>query len=67
MAVEYDKQQEEINLIPLFDEFERLYNADSEFKYMNLQSVKIMLRLNLRYRIIALHQFGLSININDLI
>lgn len=44
-------------------EIHRLYYADSEFKYMNLNSVKMLLRLNLRYRVIALHFFGININL----
>lgn len=44
-------------------EFKRLYYADSNFEYMNLNSVKMMLRLNLRYRVIALHIFGININL----
>lgn len=43
-------------------EFMRLYLADRDFTYMNLQSIKIMLRLNLRYRFEALHHFGLQIS-----
>jgi nitrate/nitrite-specific signal transduction histidine kinase len=44
-------------------EFHRLYFADRELEYWNLQSFKIMLRLNLRYRFIALHAFGLHIEL----
>ena len=44
-------------------EFKRLYYADSNFECMNLNSVKMMLRLNLRYRVIALHIFGININL----
>lgn len=44
-------------------EFMRLYNADENFEYMNLQSVKLMLRLNLRHRFVALHNFGLKISL----
>lgn len=44
-------------------EFKRLYAADNQFIYMNKQSVLIMLRLNLRYRFVPLHQFGLYIEI----
>lgn len=41
-------------------EFMRLWRADSQFIYMNKRSILIMLRLNLRFRIIALHSFGLK-------
>ena len=45
-------------------EFKRLYFADKEFEAMNKESIKIMFRLNLRYRIIPFHAFGLFINID---
>lgn len=45
-------------------EFKRLYYADSSFEYINLENLKAMLRINLRHRFIALHQFGLMINLN---
>ena len=45
-------------------EFKRLYFADEEFDFMNKESIKIMLKLNLRYRIIFFHTFGLFINID---
>lgn len=44
-------------------EFTRLYYADRDMEYMNLNSVKMMLRLNLRYRFVPLYQFGLMINL----
>lgn len=43
-------------------EFLRLYYADRDFTYMNLTSIKIMLRLNVKFRFIALHNFGLHID-----
>ncbi len=48
-------------------EFTRLAHADSECDYMNLTSIKIMLRLNLSHRFIPLHTFGLNINLKELI
>jgi len=45
------------------NEIKRLYYADSTFEYMNLNSVKMLLRLNLRYRVISLHVFGLHIDL----
>lgn len=45
-------------------EFRRLYHADQAFEYMNMQSMKIMLRLNVRHRFVALHHFGNHIEIN---
>ena len=50
----------------LKDEFTTLYHADKKFEYMNIKSIKIMLRLNLRYRFIPLHNFGSAISLNDL-
>ena len=47
----------------LTKEFARLYFADTKFDYMNVQSIKIMLRLNLRYRFYQLHTFGLMIEL----
>ena len=44
-------------------EFKRLYNADDSFNSFNLESVKIMLRLNLSFRFVSLHTFGLNIDI----
>ena len=52
-----------MNEADLNKEFKRLYYADSNFEYMNLNSLKMMLRLNLRYRVIALHFFGININL----
>ncbi len=48
-------------------EFKRLYHADYKLEYMNLNSVKIMFRLNLSHRFIAFHSFGLGINLKELI
>lgn len=44
-------------------EYLRLYHADSKFEYMSRSSILIMYRLNLRYRIIALHQWGIEIEL----
>lgn len=43
-------------------EFKRLYNSDNAFEYMNKESIKIMLRLNIRHRFEQLHMFGIFIN-----
>tara|TARA_R110000772_G_scaffold46279_2_gene105684 strand:+ start:551 stop:811 length:261 start_codon:yes stop_codon:yes gene_type:complete len=48
-------------------EFERLFWADKEFEYMNLNSIKLMLRLNVAHRFIPFHQFGLMIKEKHLI
>ncbi len=44
-------------------EFHRLYNADDTFKYANKDSVLTLLRINLRFRFIPLHSFGLFITL----
>jgi len=44
----------------------RLYHADDRFQYMNSKSIKIMLRLNLRFRVIPLHIFGLHIELDKI-
>jgi hypothetical protein len=45
-------------------EFTRLFYADKEFTAMTKSSILIMLRLNVRHRFIALHNFGININID---
>lgn len=57
------KNHDSMSESDLQKEFKRLYYADSDFEYMNLNSVKMMLRLNLRYRFVALHHFGININL----
>ena len=49
------------------NEIKRLYYADDKFEYMSKNSALILFKLNLRYRIIALHQFGGQIDITKLI
>jgi len=44
-------------------EFNRLYHADDHFIYMNRQSILTMLRLNIRHRFVALHMFGIYIEL----
>lgn len=44
-------------------EYKRLYYADSDFKYCNKESILIMFSINQRHRFIALHSFGLNIEI----
>lgn len=48
-------------------EFTRLYYADKSFEYMNEKSTKLMLKLNVKHRFIAFHQFGLMIDERELI
>lgn len=43
-------------------EFSRIYCADSGFDYLTADNIKRMIRFNLRHRIVALHNFGLSID-----
>lgn len=47
-------------------EFRRLYYADSSMEYLNVESIKTLLRLNVRHRFIPFHQFGLMIEINGI-
>jgi hypothetical protein len=44
-------------------EFNRIYRADDHFLYMNRKSILIMLRLNIRHRFVALHMFGIYIEL----
>lgn len=57
------KNHHNMNEADVKKEIHRLYYADFTFKYMNLNSVKMLLRLNLRYRVIALNVFGLHIDL----
>lgn len=43
--------------------FIALYNEDPSFTYISKKSVLILLRLNLSYRFIKFHQFGIFIKI----
>lgn len=45
-------------------EFHRLYDADRSFEAMSKQSIRIMMRLNIRHRFVAFHTFGLHIDLN---
>lgn len=49
----------------LEEEFNRLYYVDRPMEYMNKESIKIMIRMNLKYRIIPIHLFGIHIDYND--
>lgn len=44
-------------------EFHRLYHADTSFTSVSKQNILYMLRLNIRYRFIELHSFGIHINL----
>ena len=44
-------------------EFTRLYHASKGFEYMNLNSIKILLRLNVKHNVIAKHVFGIGIEL----
>lgn len=48
-------------------EFIRLFHADREFKYMDRTSILIMLRLNVKLRIVAFHSFGLNIDETNIV
>jgi len=48
-------------------ELHRLYLADRTMEYMNIHNIKAMLRLNVRYRYMPLHEFGLFIDLKTLV
>ena len=48
-------------------EYIRLLNADSSFGYMNITSIKIMVKLNLSHRFVQLHTVGSGIDLTKLI
>ena len=52
----YYEQEQYIN-----KEIKRLYYADDTFEVLNKQSILTLLRLNLRYRPIPLHCFGIKL------
>jgi hypothetical protein len=59
---EYENYEK--NTLPeLQSELKRLYYADTSFSFLNRTSVLIMVKLNLRYRVIPLHHFGSEINL----
>jgi hypothetical protein len=62
----YSQTSKEVHLENVRNEFKRLYNADREFTYMNRTSILIMIRLNLKHRFIAFHNFGLFIDLEKL-
>ena len=47
-------------------EFNTCYNA-ANLEDLSKESILIMLRLNLRHRVIQLHQFGIEINYSNII
>lgn len=51
-----DAEEEEIR-----KEIRRLYRADDTFEVLSRKSILTLLRLNLTYRAIPLHNFGLMI------
>lgn len=44
-------------------EFKRVYYADDSFKYINRESILILLVLNRKTRIIPFYNFGININL----
>jgi hypothetical protein len=61
------RKDAQLNILPEFEaEYKRLYRADTEMEYMNVTSIKIMLRLNVLYRFIPFHQFGLFIDLDKI-
>ena len=48
-------------------EFLRLHRASSDFSGLNAKSILIMLSINSTWRFVALHQFGLAIDLKKII
>lgn len=47
-------------------EIHKCYHIVGGMEYWNLRSWKIMIRLNIRFRVIPLHQFGMKLKIEEL-
>jgi hypothetical protein len=62
----YTDTSKEVHLENLRREFLRLERADRNFEYINRTSILIMLSLNLKHRFVALHTFGLFIDLSKL-
>ncbi len=45
-------------------ELKRLYYANTDFSLLSVNSLKMLIRLNLSLRVIPFHHFGLSIETN---
>ena len=45
------------------NKFIELYNSDPKFEFMNKENILIMIRLNLKFRFIPLHLFGINIEL----
>lgn len=49
----------------LMKEYVRLYNADTTFNSLTANSLRILIRLNLIFRCIQPHTFGINIELLD--
>jgi hypothetical protein len=47
----------------MVSEIKRIYYADPEFKYLNRNSILILLKLNLIFRVMPFRQFGIKIEL----
>ena len=47
----------------LAEELRRLYYADTSMRSLSAESLRVMLRLNVRLRAVPFHQFGLFIEL----
>jgi hypothetical protein len=45
----------------IHDEFSLIYSAAPDFKGISRQNILIMFRINMKYRFISFHQFGINI------
>lgn len=57
-ADNYFSQKDELG-----KELKRLYHVDPNMEYMNASSLRIMIRLNLSFRVIPFHHFGIQIEL----
>ena len=44
-------------------EFRTIFYADTTFEYLSKESILTMLRLNVRYKFVELHRFGIDIEL----
>jgi hypothetical protein len=58
---DYEKQKELICV-----EFKRLYFANSDFSGLDSKSILTLLKMNVKYRFIEFHLFGIKIDLEKL-
>ena len=60
------RHHEGMEAVDVIKEIRRLYFADAGFTALNKKNILRLLRLNLIYRAVELHQFGLYIDLDNL-